>query len=805
MNPVWQAIATFIIRKRLPILAVLGMLTAFMWTERGTELVQTMDGAILTDDPSLNSYHQFREIFGDDGNVMVAALNMDLRNLKDFQGMYDLSRSLAEQEGVLSVFDVTKAYDLRRNDSLAAFELTKAVSFRPSTQTELDSLLDRVESMPFYRDLLVDESGETVLMAISLDPAILDTDRKVWLVQTAKEPVQKFADDHDITVRFAGLPVIRVNNHSTVKKELYVFLALALIVMAITLLAFFRSLYNVVFPILVVGIAIIFSMGLIGLMGYKMTLITGIIPALIAVISIPNCVYLITKYHIEYRRTNNMLKSLILVIEKIGIVTVMTNATTAIGLGVMAFTDIIPLREFGIVAGMSVVASFFISLLLIPIVFSFLPPPSETQTKHLDRKGLNFVIRMLDNTVQHRRWMVFTATGLIAAVSLYGLTLIKPVAFVMDDVPQDSRELQDLKYIENKFNGALPFEIMIDTRRKNGILRRKTLQRIEEMQDSLAKYEDLSRSMSVADFAKFSRQAYFGGGKDQYLLPTRNEFNFISQYVQNSSVLGSLSSTKTLWDSTRQITRISASVRDIGSLEMEALIDSIQKDVDAVFDPEKYDTAVTGTTQVFIKSNDALIENLLKSLLIAFCVIAVIMGLLFQSIRMVLISLIPNVLPLLMVAGIMGFFGIALKPSTALVFGVAFGIAVDDSIHYLARYRLARKLGDSIKGAVFNSFQDTGVSMMYTSIILFFGFVCFTASDFGGIKALGLLTSLTLGIAMFSNLLFLPALLLTFDKEEPKVEEQLFSEATGGISDSENISSNGHEEISQEEEIPSDS
>ena len=766
MNPVWQAIATFIIRKRLPILIVLGVFTFFMWTQRGTELTQSMSDVILTNDPAKDIYDEFRHIFGDDGNVLVASLDGDFSRYALFAGLDSLTRHLEAQEGVVGVFGITRLYDVIRDDSLEQFKLVPMVRDIPRSQAEVDTFMQRIQELPFYKGLLLDDSMRTTLLAVSLDPALLDTDQKIPLLHRVTDPVEAFAAQHGSQARFAGLPVLRVNMHETVKKELYIFLALALIVTGITLLLFFRSLYTVVFPMIVVGSVIIFSMGLIGLFGYKMSLITGIIPALVTVISIPNSVYLITKYHIEFRRTRNKMKSLIMVVEKIGIVTVMTNATTAVGLGVLAFTDIQPLREFGIVAGLSVVAAFFISLLLIPVVFSFLPPPNSNQTRHLDRRGLTFVIRSLDRIVHQHRSVVYAITAGLVVFSVWGMTRILPVAYMADDVPQDSKVLKDLKYIEARFNGALPFEIMIDTGKRRGVLRRRTLQDIAALQDSLAQYEDISRSISVADFAKFFRQSFFGGGAQNYELPTRNEFNFIVDYARNTNIFGELSLAKTLTDTNLQVTRISASVRDIGSLEMEALVDSVQKDLDAIFDGEEYTTHITGTTQIFIRANDALIENLLKSLVIAFFVIAFIMGLLFRSFRMVMISLVPNLLPLLMVAGIMGLTGIALKPSTALVFGVAFGIAVDDSIHFLARYRLARKLGDSVGGAVSNSFQDTGVSMIYTSLILFFGFVSFTASDFGGTQALGLLTSLTLVIAMFSNLLFLPSLLLTFDRDE---------------------------------------
>ncbi|MDW3651096.1 MAG: MMPL family transporter [Bacteroidia bacterium] len=771
MNPVWQAIARFIIRKRIPILIVLGILVAYMWSVRATELVQRVADIILSDEAELEGYNKLKEHFGDDATVMVVSLDGDIFEYERFSALYDLTEELEQIDGVENVISLTKLYDIVKDTARRGFALKPIVATRPSSQTEVDSIAQRIRELFFYEGLILNDSTQTSLLAVSFNGELLDTDFKIPLFHNTKEPILRYAEKFNIEPRFAGMPVLRVNMHENVKRELFLFLALALIVTAISLLLFFRSFYNMVFPLLVVGSVIIFSVGLIGLFGYKMSLITGIIPALITVISIPNCVYLVTKYHIEFKRTGNKLKSLILVIEKIGIVTVMTNATTAVGLGVLAFTDIKPLQEFGVVAGLSVVAAFFISLLLIPIVFSFLPPPTEMQTKHLERRSLGFIIKSLKNIVDNHRSLVYVVTAILVVFSLWGMSRVQPISYIADDVPEDSKILQDLRYIENRFNGTMPFEILIDTKKKNGVIRRRNLQLISQLQDSLSKYDDLSRSISVADFSKFFNQAFFEGNPIFYELPSRHQYPMIRDYVRKTDVFDNEALSKSLTDDDLQLTRVSASVRDIGSLEMKRLADSVRKDVAAIFDEEQYDTYVTGTSQIFIKANEALIENLLWSLLLAFIVIAIIMGLLFKSLRMVLISLVPNILPLLMVAGVMGFTGIHLKPSTALVFGVAFGIAVDDSIHFLARFRLARKLGDSVRGAVRNSFQDTGVSMIYTSIILFFGFVSFTASDFGGTKSLGLLTSMTLGIAMFSNLLILPSLLITFSQEEKQDPE----------------------------------
>lgn len=417
------------------------------------------------------------------------------------------------------------------------------------------------------------------------------------------------------------------------------------------------------------------------------------------------------------------------------------------------------------VAGLGVVSAFFISIILIPVLFSFLPPPSESQLRHLDRRTLNKFIRFLDKAVQNYRPLIYTAVLILVGISLWGTSQIRAISRMADDLPKKSQVYDDLRFMEDRFKGVMPFEILVDTKKKKGVQKRTNINKIHSLQEKLSEYPEISRTISVADFAKFARQAFLGGDAIDYDTPSRDEFNFIKFYLSNTD-FGVDDFGKKLADSLQQRTRISGSIRDVGSLKMQTIVDSIEADIDRIFDPEKYDVNITGTTKIYVKGNEYLIDNLLISLTIAFVVVGFIMGLLFRSFRMVALSLVPNFAPLLFVAGIMGIFGIALKPSTALVFSVSFGIAVDDSIHFLARYRQSKKLGSSTRQAVSETFKDTGVSMIYTSLILFFGFVIFTASDFGSIVGLGLLTSLTLIVAMFSNLLLLPSLLITFDNSD---------------------------------------
>ncbi|MFK7969747.1 MAG: RND family transporter [Bacteroidia bacterium] len=768
MNPVWQAIATIILRGRTIILILVAVLTVFMWTVRGTETDQAFGKVAPQDDVDFIAYQAFKAEFGEDGNVVAIAVEGPTFELDFFNGLYDLTEDLQAIRGSEGVLSVTHLFQPVRVDSAESFGIERVSPFRPQTQSELDSLSRVIKNLSFYKGLLFDSASNTSLIAVTLNRDLLDTKDKLRLSDEIMAASKKFEKRFGVDLKHAGLPLLRANVHQTIVGELILFLLMAVLVMAATLLFFFRSISTVVLPLIVVGIVIIWSLGIIGLLGYKITLIISVIPALITVIGIPNSVYLITKYHLEYRITKNKAKSLIRIIEKIGIVTVMTNATTAVGFGVLAFTEIRMLQEFGIVASLSVGVAFFVSLMLIPIFFSFLPPPGKRQVKHLDRTALNGFIRVLDKLVHHHRWAIYTVVAGIAVISALGMTKLVPVSYMVDDLPSDATLVSDLRYIEDRYNGVMPFEIVVDGLKKNAMSKRSNLKRLDKLQAKLTQYPELSRSISLADFVKFTRQAFWRGDANAFVLPSRDEYNTIKLFLKNSSKGLDATFSKAMTDSTFQRARVSVNIKDIGSIRMAELVDSVQRDLAVIFPEKNFKTNITGTTRIFINSNKYLVQNLLQSLLIAFMVIAVLMGMLFRSTRMVIISLVPNVLPLLMVAGMMGYIGIPLKPSTALVFSVAFGIAVDDSIHFLARYRLARNMGDTVSQAVTNSYKDTGISMIYTSIILFLGFVIFTASSFGGTRALGQLASVTLLIAMFGNLLLLPALLLSFDTKEPR-------------------------------------
>lgn len=770
----WTRLAHFVLKFRLYLILGIGLITAFMgWKARDIEWSFDIAKIVPPSDPEMVTFEAFKQLFGEDGNIMAVGVeDSAIYEVENFARLKAMSHELEGSFGINSVLSLTEMQRLSKDAESRKFNFEKIFPEAPETQEELDSLLAEANKLRFYSGQLINpETGATIIL-ISINKEVLNSKRREEVTNHILEAGNKFTEETGIDLYYAGLPYVRSTVSGKVSAELQLFLVLSLIITGVILLLFFRSWDAVVIPLIIIGVIVVWCLGTLALFGYKITLLTGLLPPIIVVIGIPNSVYLLNKYHHEFAQHGNKMLALSRMIRKIGLVALITNFTTAVGFLVLSFTDILILKEFGVVASINILCTFFVSIILIPAVFSYLPPPSTRQLRHLQFRMLDWVLTNLDLMVHRHPYYIFTATILIVGISLYGTSKLYSVSYMVDDIPEDSDIRRDLTFFENKFAGVMPLEIVVDTGKKRGIIQQKNLRLVEELEDKLAKNPYLSKPVSMVSFVKAITQAYYPSNNPaNYRLPNSQERNFILRYVRNESDSAGLVSS--FVDSTLQRMRISIKVADIGSNRMDSLVSHfIQPTIDSVFaDQEDIQVQITGTTLLFIKGNKFLIENLQMSLVIAFVIIAIIMAVLFRNWKMILISLVPNMVPLIMTAGLMGFFQIPLKPSTALIFSIAFGISVDDSIHFLAKYRMELFANRFfVPVAISKSIRETGSSMMYTSIILFAGFVIFAGSEFGGTVALGVLTSTTLLIAMFTNLILLPALLIAFDSGKRAVD-----------------------------------
>jgi predicted RND superfamily exporter protein len=774
-DAMWYPIAKYILRYRI-LLAILLVLSTVVMGVLGSK-VQTdyeISRVIPEDHPSMVEMRSFIANFGKQSSVMVlAAKHKPLFDLKFYNQWKTLGDSIQMLDGAGQLLSIGHGFTFTKDTEARKFVVKSFPDRAPTTQLELDSIELLWQRLPFYQGLLYNLNTDATVMVIPLQEKKLTLDQKIALEQDIELLADRFEQRTDITVYRSGLPVIRTFRLQLIKRELVQVLVVAVIVLIIVLFWVFRSWQAVVFPLAVVGIGVVWVMGLLVLFGYKITLLTAILPNLIVIIGIPNCVYLVNKYHSEYRKHGNKVRALANMIQRIGYTTLFANLTTAIGFGVFYFTGSQMLEEFGIVAAVMIAILFFLSIIAIPVIFSFLPEPKDRQIKHLDRKWLQKAIVNLNKvTIAHPK-IIFLSSAIILVFSIYGVTLLQNNGYILDDVPKSSNAYRDLKFLEENFTGVMPLEILIDTKEKGGVMKPAVLEKISDAQDSMTANPLFGKSMSLVNGLKFATQAYYNGNPDRYRLPRSSglapEITFIMKYLQgmdkNMSETNAGEVTNSYVDSTKSIARISVQIPDIGSNRLQELRSTLDSIFNPLFPPDEYKVTYTGTSIVVLDGNAYLINGLLNSVGLAFVLIALIMAYLFRTPRMLIISLIPNLIPLMLTAGIMGYMNIPLKPSTVLVFSVAFGISVDFTIHFLAKYKqeLSRHRWD-IPHTVTLTLKESSVSMIYTSLILFFGFITFTVSQFDGTKYMGVLISITLVSSLFANLFLLPALLYTFDR-----------------------------------------
>ena len=763
----WATAARIILRNRITILIGVFLFTIFMAMQWKNMRFSNTEANLLPDNHPVNlAYKDFVSRFGEEGNIIAIAIkDSALFELNNFKKWNRLSKQLAAFPEVIAVLSTDNLKLLERSETAGKFVFSPFKGSLAQDQQSLNKhLKDLYQNQPFYDQLLFNKETGTLRTLVYLDKEILNTSvRKDFVLKDLKQLLDNFREDTGLDVRISGMPYIRTMNAQSIIDEIGLFILGALAVTSIIFFFFFRSVRATIISMAVVIIGVMWSFGVLGLLEYEITVLTALIPPLIIVIGIPNCIFLINKYQQETQKHGNKALSLQRVIAKIGNATLMTNVTTASGFATFIITESTLLKEFGIVASINIIGIFILSLLIIPIVYSFMSMPKEKHLRHLNKKWIDGFVGSMEKIVKEHRIAVYIVSILLLITSIIGIYQIKTSGSPIEDMPKDKAFFKDIRFFEQEFNAIMPIEIVIDTKRPNGVLRPSNLKQMDALSQFIEETPELSKPISVVNLAKYAKQAYYNNLPKYYQLPTSQERGFILSAAQGANTDQDI--LKNFTDSTGQVARLSTAIKDVETDQMEQLELDLLEKIDKLFPKERYNVMLTGKALLFLKGTKYLIKNLIMSLALAIFLIALFMAYLFRSFRMIVISLIPNLLPLLITAGMMGFIGVPIKPSTILVFSIAFGISVDDTIHFLAKYRqelIANKW--RIKPSVYAALKETGVSMFYTSIVLFFGFSVFTVSSFGGTIALGGLVSATLLFAMLSNLILLPALLLSLEK-----------------------------------------
>jgi predicted RND superfamily exporter protein len=790
----WERIGRFILKYRLLLLLILAGLTVFMtWRASKVELSYDFSRAIPVNNPKYKAYKEFLKKFGEDGNLLVLGIKTDkLFQEKIFNSYATLQQNLKKVTGVEDVIGVPTAINLVKVTETEKLKVDTIFLSRKLTQAEIDSGAAVFLNLPFYQHLLYNPETNAWLMGVRIKKELMASKGRIAIVNRIDKMADEFGKANNLTVYHSGLPHIRSMLSLRIVKEMKMFIFASILLSALILLLFFRSLSAMLLSLTVVTLGVIWSFATIEMMGYKISILNALIPPLIIVIGIPNCIYFLNKFHTAYNETGDKKKSLVMMVDRMGVVTLFCNLAAAIGFAVFALTQSQVLKEFGVVAGINIFVLFFISLILIPAVLSYLPSPKSRHTKYLNNPGLNRWLDRLERWSLNHRKLIYIVTTIIVGISIVGATKLKSLGFIIDDLPKEDKIYTDLRFFENNFKGVMPLEIVVDTKRKYGVSRNlNNLERIDSLSQFIAKMPGIARPLSIVEGLKFAKQAFFEGDSNNYTMPSSHDMPALSQYLNFKGDSGNTNNSftkliTTFMDSTKQQARISVSMADVGSMRLPFMLDSIQTRAEYLFNMDSIDALaaddatklahkddtvwgkrthnieLTGTSVTFLEGSKYILNGLKDSIFWAFILIALCMLYLFRSARILVCSLIPNIIPLLITAGIMGWTGIPLKPSTVLVFSVALGIAIDVTIRFLVNYKqeLPHNNFDK-KQTVIETIHSTGISIIYTSLVLIAGFVIFCFSGFDGTKALGWLTSLTLVTATFTNLVLLPSILIS--------------------------------------------
>lgn len=792
----WYKLGEFILRYKILLLIILLAATGWMtYNASHVQLGYDFAKAIPVDNPKYKDFLAFKEKFGDDGNTVVLGIETNkLYTPAIFNAFDSLQKNLKTVSGVEDILGIPAIGILVKADSTEKLSFKKVFHAPYTSQALLDSDKNVFLNYPFYEGKLYNLDSNASLMAVRVNKDTANSKSRTRLMNDIIAKVEIFQKSTGINVHLSGLPYIRTNVSDRIQKEMYLFLIGSLLLSAITLFLFFRSFSATLMSLFVVMMGVVWSLGTMVLFDYKITLLTALIPPLIVVIGVPNCIYFLNKYHTSFRDTNDKHKALVTMIGRMGIVTLFCNIAAAIGFAVFGFTASALLKEFGIVAGINIMMLFIISLIFIPAVLSFLPAPKVKHVKYLDNKFLEKILVKIETWTFHHARTIYIVTGIILVAAVIGITKLKSEGYIVDDLPKNDKVYTDLKWFEKNFNGIMPLEVIVEAKKKNGLLRSlEPIEKIDEFSQYVAQRPETSKPLSFVEGLKFAKQAYYDGDSVNYTTPTEFDMPLLGKYLKpdkkdtsSTAKSGMANMLKSFIDSNKQTARISINMKDIGSKQLPLLLNNFDSAAQMIFNeinihdstPERlqqikdslpYKITFTGTSVTFLEGTSFIINGLKDSIMWAFILIALCMLYLFRSFRILLCSLIPNIVPLIITAGIMGWSGIALKPSTVLIFSVALGIVIDVTIRFLINYKQELPLrNNDVEETLMQTIRHTGISIIYTSLVLIAGFIIFCISDFGGTKALGWLTSLTLLAGTVTNLVLLPVLINTLVKKNKK-------------------------------------
>lgn len=581
--------------------------------------------------------------------------------------------------------------------------------------------------------------------------------------QKLVEDLNKITERYDFdNVRIVGRTIGQEFYINTMITEMSTYVGLSMILVVAFLLVAFRSSWGLLVPQVVIIGSMVWIVGFMATVNEPLNILLTILPSIMFVVSMSDVIHLVSKYIELLREGKDKFTAIKTSFKEIGIATFLTSLTTAIGFFSLIFVNVTPIKSFGIYTGIGVLMAFVITFSTLPFLFYFTKTPKIVYQKK-SSFWLPLMRRAFVFTLRNRKWIPIFSVVLIA-IFAYGITKIQTNNYIMDDVSENVQIKKDFNYVDNAFGGIRPFELAVELKdSNNSFWNVESLKQLEKVEDFLTKEYEVTLNLSLAQSIKILNRGANAGSEDAFKVPGSKRK--IRQFKRILKIANQGELMSRIMDSTETLTRISGTIPDWGNIESGKKNEAFYNFIEESNLDNNFNFVVTGSAHLLDKNMRYMSTSLVAGLSFATLIVALIMGLLFKSIRMVFISMIPNIIPLIFIAGIMGYFGIDLKITTAIVFTISFGIAVDDTIHFLTKYKLELAKGKSKLYALKRTYIDTGKAIVLTSAILCSGFLLLLLSDFMGTFYLGLMIFITLIFAVLGDLFFLPLLLIYLTKK----------------------------------------
>ena len=701
-------------------------------------------------DPTIRDYQYLEEEFGRDDNVIMVGFESDSlltrRVLSDLKSITDSASQISFVSQVRSIFS---AQQINKQG--------QQLTFDPYIQR--DDISDIPESIradlvtdPFAEGFLINKQANVTAFYLEIESGKNNYTARDQIISDLKEILQPYQKRYEFKI--SGIPYYRNQYVQYLNEEILFYISVSSFLIILLLWVLYRSFTGIIIPMLIVWLTILFTLAVMQLTGGYFEIMTSTIAPILLCVGIADSIHMISKYDDATLQGMDKPASIKEMLLTLGSATFLTSITTAIGFGTLMTSDIVPMKRFGIYTAAGVLIAFLVTIFFVPSSLTLVNIKNIFKDKSAGIfKFFNKYLEQLSqfNRRNYKRIIVWFTAGTIIIGS--GAFLLKVNGKVFDELSDETEPIQHAQFFSENLSPPFPLEIIIDTEEENGIMDPSFLQSLDEFNRHLNSFPEVKRTTSFNTLIAQVHKTMAPEKAASNPIPGSEEL--IAQYL----LLLEVSDTEFLervTDFSYQKIRVAAQIKDAGSYRVTQIRDSLSTYLQTKF-PDS-EITMTGSTILSADLNGKIVSSLFKSIGLAFVLISAIMAFLFKNVRMVFISLIPNVLPLIMVAGIMGFTGIDIKSSTAVIFTIAFGIAVDDSIHYMARLRVEMKRGLTLDEALNIATRKTGKAIIVTSLILLAGFGTLLTSVFSSTVYMGLLVCLTVFGALLADLVLLPSL-----------------------------------------------